>query len=155
MHLLTTVIALHRTVLVLLVRLVSFEVSPNRNKQCSVGIFSMIIVVKFLSVCHVVKSGYIAHSQGCWFFFFYKVYLGYRFRECCDYCGLAPQEAVMKVMTGRQMWRGEVRVGVQELPLRQTSLGNPATSQSVSAVREIEPWPISLRTSRYCLSFEF
>lgn len=61
----------------------------------------------------------------------------------------------MRVMRGRQTWTEEFRVGVQELPLRPTSLGNPATNRSVSAVRDIEPLPISLRTSRYCLSFDY
>lgn len=61
----------------------------------------------------------------------------------------------MMLMRVRKMWRVEVRLEVQKLPLHQISLGNPATSQYVSGVRGIKPWPISLRTSRYCLSFDF
>lgn len=58
-------------------------------------------------------------------------------------------------MRRRETWTEEDRVEVQELPLHQTSLVEPATRQSVSAVRGTERWPISLRTSRYCLSFDF
>lgn len=76
-------------------------------------------------------------------------------REGCNCCGFAPQEAMKTPMRRRETWTEEDRVEVQELPLHQTSLVEPATRQSVSAVRGTERWPISLRTSRYCLSFDF
>uniref|UniRef100_A0A665VTS3 Myoferlin like n=1 Tax=Echeneis naucrates TaxID=173247 RepID=A0A665VTS3_ECHNA len=61
----------------------------------------------------------------------------------------------MTLMRWGQIWREEVRVKVWRHPLHHTSLGDRSASQSVSAVADTRPWPISLRTSRYCLTFNY